>query len=176
VIRSSVALSFVLLLLSGCPTKSREQAPLPSSSAAVPAPSASAVAPSPWYVGDWRGKYDARSQSIDVAADAGRMHVWDEDDASQGTGAGKLEITIDAAGIARGKSRGPLGELVVSGAVEDDSVRLRLLPPAGTRGPAFAGYVVLDHREGKLTGSLRASSGDSALVRRAEVTLEKRTR
>ncbi len=174
-------LVLLLPLLTACPSSPTEKRPTPAASAigsvpkgTIPAASASAGAARPWYVGTWRGKYDARRHALDVAPDAGRLRAWDEDDGKQAVGVGELEVVVDATGVVTGTAKGVLGNLSVTGAVEGDSVRLRLLSPAGGDDPVFAGYLVAERHGDQLRGVLQASSGDSALVRRAEVELQKR--
>jgi hypothetical protein len=175
--RCGVALLASLALLTAavsCRSKEKSQASPPPSASAQAAPaSASAVARAEWYEGEWRGTYDAERQPIDMAPDAGRLRAWDQDDGSQGIGAGRITIRIDANGVVTGSAEGPLGKLVVSGAVVGDAVRLRLAPPAGSSVSAFAGVVVAVRRDGALSGLLRVSSGDSSLVRRAQVELRR---
>jgi len=174
VTRELGAVVLVLPLLTACPAKEHPPSPVLDPSPSASASTAPLEPRSHWYQGTWTGKYDAKRREVEVAPDAGRLRAWDDDDGTQGTGPGEIEISIDAEGRVTGKGKGALGEMIVSGAVEGESVRLRLLPPAGVSGPAFAGYVVADRKGGDLVGVLAASSGDSLLVRRAEVELEKR--
>jgi hypothetical protein len=170
----SAALALVVALLAACTSKQRDETSTdPESTVAAPVPARSVASPRPWYQGTWQGKYDAKRHQLDVAPDAGRIRAWDDDDGTRGTGTGVLEIAIDADGRVTGSSKGALGDLSASGAVEGESVRLRLLPRPGAPGLAFAGYMVAERNSEVLTGVLRASSGDSLLVRRAEVELEK---
>lgn len=165
-----VALALALPACPAPPADRAAPAPSASTSSASSAPSASAAPVTKWYSGTWSGKVTVARQELDVAADAGRLRVWDQDDGAVATGEGALTVTFDAAGIASGRASGPLGELVVTGAVEGDAVRLALVPAAASVA-AFTGYVVLNRKGDELEGVLKASSGDSALVRRAAVKL-----
>lgn len=152
----------------------RETAPAPTaSSAALTAPSASAsaapAAPKPWYEGKWSGKYTSALNRIEL--EAGGVKDWKLDDGGVASGEGKIELAVDAEGVARGKAEGPLGSLAVIGSADEDTLRLSFEPGAPSGDKDFRGMLVAKRDGAALRGTLRASSGDSLTVRVAEVEL-----
>jgi len=136
VLRFRLALGAGLALTSalGCKAHANDAPPSPSSTAAVgAAPSASAAlspaakpSSKPWYAGAFAGTYDAKLLPVDVKV--GAIREWAKDDGKAKSGPGKLTLQIDEAGIVDGTSEGALGTGHVSGKVEDDTLRLQLLP------------------------------------------------
>lgn len=143
----------------------------PSESTAAPAsasaaPSAKPAAPErPWFQGSWRGTFDAQPFRIELPA--GGVKEWKQDDGKRASGPGTLELEIAADGTLSGKGSGALGELVASGHAETDrvAISLRAAEPEG-----FHGFVLAAQTPEGLRGTLQASSGDSLVVRRADVT------
>ena len=103
----------------------------------------------------------------------GGIKEWQKDPGQPGTGAGTLKVSIDAQGQAEAQTDGALGRLQGTGAVEGDSLRVRLTPvesdPSG-----FSGLLNASREGDGWVGNLRASSGDSKVVRSADVKLEKK--
>lgn len=163
----------VLALVSACKQQAEGPAPTASQSAApVAAPSASAAAveKKPWYEGSWSGSYAAERYLIELPI--GAVSSWAKDDGSRASGPGELKFSVDADGVVSGSAKGALGTHVVRGRVEEDSLRLELVPAEPTT-EALRG-AGLTQREGDgLKGELRASSGDSLTVRKASLTLTK---
>lgn len=143
--------------------------PTPTASAA---PSASAAAPAPvtpekpWFEGAWQGTFSAELFRIELPA--GGVKEWKTDDGKQASGAGQLSLDVGPDGTASGSAKGALGELTVTGRFEGDRAALTLAP---TTPGGFQGVVLADKTGDGLKGTLRASSGDSLQVRRADLTL-----
>ncbi len=156
------------------PTEPSAQAP-PSAPVIAPAPSASAVAPQAadkWYVGSWSGSYEAQHYLVETKKGEG-LKQWADDDGKENAGAGKLVLQVDAGGRITGTASGPLGDLLASGQVDEETFRVQLAPrePSAT---AFRGYFVAKREGATVKGRLQASSGDSLKVRDAPVSLERK--
>ena len=162
---------YILLALSvGC-DKETAKPSTATNSASAPSPVASVPAekPKPWYVGTWTGKYEARHYLVETKKGEGARE-WQQDAGSENEGEGKLELEVAEDGAITGSATGPLGPMTASGAVDEQSFRVRLRPsePSET---AFHGFFVAK-REGKVVrGTLQASSGDSLKVRDAPIAL-----
>ncbi len=161
---------YALLLLLCLACKGAPQpAPEPkgSSSVAPAAPaSAPAKAPMTWYEGAWQGTYRAELLRLETAA--GGPKAWKEDDGSKASGEGKLSLEAAADGTVKGSASGPLGTHELVGRVEGDRIALSLVPqePSG-----FRGVILANHVDGRIDGSLTASTGDGLSARKATLTL-----
>jgi hypothetical protein len=161
-----------LLLLVACQGSGKEQAPPAASAAAAPAvsaaPSASAAAPAAWYAGSWQGTYKAELHRVELPA--GGIKEWKKDDGAQASGEGKLSFEVTPTGDVSGKASGPLGEQVVSGRVEGERVALTLTPVESN---GFQGVILAAQSPEGIKGALNASTGDSVVVRKAQVVVAK---
>lgn len=166
----SFLLALSALLLAACKSPPTEQAapgkPV-GASAAASAPAAPAAKPKPWYSGSFSGKYLAQLAPVEVKA--GALREWLKDD-GQASGAGTLTLQIDDLGRVSGSSEGPLGSSQLSGAVEDDTLRVQLSPSDDA---GLHGVLVASRASDGFKGSLQASSSDSLRVRKASVELQK---
>ncbi len=154
--------------------KSDPAPPAPAASVAVATPSASAAAPAakekPWYAGAWSGTYAAERFAIELPI--GMVPAWKKDDGAKASGSGKISLEVSPEGTVSGKAEGPLGKHVARGSVEADTLRVEFVPEqSGT--DAFRGVMFVTREGDSAKGELRASSGDSLTVRRANVTLAK---
>jgi hypothetical protein len=160
---------FLTVFLVGCDEKPEAPAGTPS---ALAAPSAAPEPPKPWYFGKWTGDYDARLHPIEMSPAEGAVADWKKDDGGSHSGPGKLEISVDEAGLARVSATGPLGSLYGEGKVEDEVITVHLTPETPSEN-AFFGVLALERKGQKLAGSLQASGRNSKVVRHADVVLEK---
>ena len=158
----------------GCKAHASDAAPSASVVAAAPAsasaPPAAKATTKPWYAGAFAGAYEAKLQPVDVKV--GAIREWAKDDGKAASGPGKLTLQIDDDGVVDGTSEGALGAGHVSGKVEDDTLRLQLLPNDAT---AMRGVLVASRDGDGFKGSIEASSGDSTQVRQAAIELKKQT-
>lgn len=164
---------FLLLLplLAACQKAPPSEAtPAPSAPAPSVAASAAPAKPRNWFEGGWQGTF--RAELFRVELPAGGVKEWKQDDGKRASGPGKLELSIAEDGAVSGKASGALGELAASGRAEGDRVSLSLssVEPEG-----FHGYVVASQTTDGMRGTLNASSADSLLVRKADVTLSQAT-
>lgn len=163
-------------LLCGCQNAPKSE-PAPSASvSAAPAgasaaPSAAAAPSKAWFEGAWQGTFDAQLFRIELPA--GNVKEWKADDGKRASGEGKLSFDVSADGSVKGTATGALGELAVTGRVEDDRAALHL-DSSSLEG--FHGAIVAPRAGDGFKGTLSASSGDSLTVRRADVTLAKATK
>lgn len=169
-----VCLSAALLFGAVACNKSKPAPPAPAASVAAPA-SASAAAPAapaekPWYAGAWSGTYAAERFAIELPI--GMVPAWTKDDGSKASGSGKISLEVSPEGTVSGKAEGPLGKHVARGSVEADTLRVEFVPEQSST-DAFRGVLFVTRDGDSAKGELRASSGDSLTVRRANVTLAK---
>jgi len=128
----------------------------------------------PAAAGQWNGTYEARPYRIEMSKKEGAVREWSADQGASHTGKGTLTVDIAEDGSASGSAKGPLGELAVTGEVDDSLLRLRFTPVDPGLAPAFTGMLVAKREGDAFTGRLQASSGDSLIVREASVSLRKK--
>ncbi len=121
------------------------------------------------------GTYLVERAAIEMTREEGREAAWDQDDGTQGSGPGKLALTVDEQGTVRGTAVGALGAQGIRGVLDGDTLRLLLDPEVGREGSSFSGVVTAERRGEEFRGDLRASSGDSHLIRRGTVVLTRRS-
>ncbi|HYP91003.1 MAG TPA: hypothetical protein VEQ59_22715 [Polyangiaceae bacterium] len=171
---ASLACSGVLFALAVVGCKAPSSDPSPSASAAPAALERRAPAPAvkekPWFSGGFSGQYQAKVAAVEVKV--GALKEWAKDDGKLSSGPGKLELTIDEAGLVDGTSEGALGAGRVSGRVEGDTLRVQLSP---TDDSGLHGVLVAPREGDGFKGSIEASSGDSLRVRTASIELKKLT-
>jgi hypothetical protein len=177
-LRDLLVLALPLAAL-GCPERPSTGDALPSSASSASAvPSASAAAPasaSSWYVGSWAGGYTARPFRVKLDKQGDGLPSWTKDDGTAASGAGRVTVVIDASRRVLGSAQGPLGELLVVGELDGETLRAQLQPKEPAALGSFAGSLVLRRQGEKLEGRLQASTGDSQTVRDAPVQLERAT-
>lgn len=155
-----------------CENESSKTAPAPSSSASAPALTVSKPAKS-WFEGDWSGSFDAKVFTIAAEKNEGPLPAWEKPDARAFVGPGNLRLGVDQTGLARGTGDGPFGNLVLSGQVEGETLRLRFASDSNEPAKRFAGFMIAERKADRLVGTLQASAGDSGQVRTAEVQFTK---
>jgi hypothetical protein len=163
----------VVLFVSALSCNKSEQPAEKQAATASATPAAPAPPQAPWYVGRWSGKYESRRYEMKMPRAEGAVREWADDPGKAGAGSGTLAIEVNDGGTAAGTATGPLGELIATGAVENDALTLQLRP-AKTGSPTaevFNGFIVAKREGAALKGSLRASSGDGVLVRDGTVEL-----
>jgi hypothetical protein len=168
------------LSVAGCEEKAKPS-PAPPQDSARPGPSAgasasaSAAAPeaAPWFVGTWTSSYEAQHYLIEMEKKQGGIAAWKNDDGAVGSGSGKLNLTVDANRVVTGTSGGALGELVASGQLDEETLRVRLTPKQPGAENAFSGMLIARRKGDAFEGTLQASTGDSKVVRDAPIKLSK---
>lgn len=138
-------------------------------SSAAPSASAAPEISKPWFEGNWSGSYHAELQRIELPK--GGIRAWEKDDGKRAAGAGTLKVSIGPDGLATGEAEGPLGKQRVTGQATERGFWLELIPES-QEVTAFRATLVLERAGDKVQGSLRASSGDSLTVRKAQVELK----
>jgi hypothetical protein len=175
--RASIMALLLILPTTGCQNERpnleavRSSLPAPSAPPARSAPSGSAAAASNALASTWTGSYDARHHAIEMSKKEGAVRDWSEDDGKLHSGTGKIALTIGDDGAVTGSSTGALGELVVAGELDGDTLRLKLTPRDPGAEKAFFGTLIAKRSSGMFVGKIQASSGDSLTVRNAPVEL-----
>lgn len=169
----------LVLLLGGVPACRRPGGTTDRGAPSASAAASAAVAPitpsaKPPSSLELSGTYVAERAVIEMTRGEGRQVAWDQDDGKEGAGTGKLAVRIDEEGTARGTAEGVLGGQIVRGILDGDTLRLTLVPEVAGQERSFSGVLVAERRGEEFQGDLRASSGDSKLVRRGTATLSRR--
>ena len=138
-------------------------------SAALPPASASAAA----LAGAWEGSYLAAKGSLSLP-DKPDNKAQAADDGKLAIGPGTLELTVLPNGELRGKSKGALGALVLSGRVDEGMVRAQVAPADPYINQPMSGVFVGVARDGAIKGELRVAGPDATVIREAPVTLSKK--
>lgn len=147
--------------ISGKPTSA-------SSSAAPTAHASTAPAATSPLAGKWTASFE--SKKAKVAQDPGVADpAWAKEDGSEASGPGTIELTIAEDGTVSGKLSGSLGEATIAG-MADEKGAAGTFTPSSTEASAMHGTLELALASDKLTGSLRASSGDAHIVRSATLS------
>lgn len=152
--------------------ESRAPAPSASSSASAPiAVSSSGHGSSPAHAlaGTWRGTFEAKKAKVTVDPGVSEPS-FKKDKGTVATGPGKLEIVVAPDGTVSGHTEGALGRASVSGVCDEASLTASF-HPTEEEGPRMAGTIVLSHTDGRLSGTLSASSADATLARAATLEL-----
>ncbi len=166
-------------LLGACEKKASTEAAAgasASASAVASAPSAesSAKPEAPWFVGDWQASLDVERYAMEMKKSEGMVKDWEQDDGKAGTGKATLKFTLDANSQATGTVDGALGALGVSGVLEEETLRLKLMAQnPGDPAVTYNGVIVATKKDDGFAGELKASSGDSLKVRHAKVAITK---
>jgi hypothetical protein len=151
----------------------------PTASAAGSAPlaiaasgsaSAPAAAPASPLSGVWRGSFDSKKAT--VALDPGvKEPTWTKDDGKAHAGKGDIDLQVGADGVVKGTLRGALGNATVAGTADGDVLTMTFAPKESNDSSSVSGVIVLKLENAKLSGDLKASSGDATIVRVATLEL-----
>jgi len=182
-LRFAASAALLAALLGACSKPSADSsgsAPAASGSAASSggrtgaASATPSAAPAPTAVA-WTGTYTSAPGSLYVH-DGGEwkgVH-FRGDDASTGLGEGTLALTVDQkTHRVSGEGAGPLGDVVLTGAVTGDELTFSVLRKDGQdRGLTGTGAGKVS--EGSLAGTMRLSRGDAHVIREATFSLKKK--
>jgi len=139
----------------------------------APASAASSEAAGRARAGSYRGDYEARRGTVTLEPGVVEPS-WKLDRGQTFSGKGTVELEIDAAGRARGRLVGPLGELTARGEVEGIAIAIELVPAVDDAPPAFRGTLQASIEGDRLRGELRVVSGDGRVVRAATIEAARR--
>jgi hypothetical protein len=171
-IRSCLVVGLIAAL-AGCEKQEPAPAkPAPSVSAPLASASGSAapLVTQVWFVGRWKGTYDAQHYLIETKKGEG-LKAWADDAGNEDAGKGALALDVKPDGEITGTATGALGEMTATGQVDEDTFRVTLRPakPSET---AYQGFFLAKREGDVLKGRLQASSGDSLKVRDAPVEIK----
>jgi hypothetical protein len=180
----AVLLAVAVLLACERPT---DAAPSPTSTATTAGDAATSASSAPPALahpqqGSWSAKYEAVKAEVDVPAGVRWPH-WADEAADDGVGAGDISITVDPSGRVLGTVSGALGELQISGVIEDGALSAWLEPSAAPdatpalSGVMHGGFAKVGAGEpgvGAIDAELRVSSENGNMVRKASAKLERR--
>jgi hypothetical protein len=144
-----------------------------STSATIASASGSASPASPSsspLSGAWRGAFESKKATIALAPDV-KEKAWSGDDGRAHAGKGEIDLHVGTDGIVKGKLRGALGNATVAGTAEGDTLTMTFTPADSDSSESISGVIVLQLKESKLSGDLKASSGDATIVRTATLEL-----
>jgi hypothetical protein len=162
--------AFILVMAAAC---DRGAGPAPGGEPSAPATAATAsAAPRSPHAGRWSGAFVAEKAEVQVPEGVD-YRAWEDDDGKKATGDGKLSIDVADDGSVSGKASGALGDLDVSGQVDDDEVRVMLVPRDPESDEAMSGTLVGEVRGNSIEGQLVASNSDATFARRAKTSLKR---
>lgn len=150
-----------------------------SSAPAAGAASASASQPAvdapPAAKGDgtFKGSFNAKVGAVSPPKEA-EIKLWAKDPGSEAVGEGSLTLKLIPSGsqtLVRGGATGALGELELSGEIDDKFVTAHVTPKQPNAPLAMTGVFSGKLEGAKITGKLRVSGRDGNLVREADVEL-----
>lgn len=126
-----------------------------------------------WYVGNWKGDFNATKRAASTTTKEGGPAAWEKDDGKQLAGAGSLTVTIGAGGDLTGALSGALGDIPLHGRLDGEELRATIVANGDDPKAIHNGYLALVHDGEVLKGQLNAATGDALALRQAEVTLKK---
>jgi hypothetical protein len=154
---------------SNAPAPSGRAAPSASAAVARPAPSASA---SGIESAKWSGSYAAKIGAVEPPKNANEK-TWTQDPGSAAIGKGSVDLSVGERGETRGETKGPLGEMTITGLYDGKELRANLYPKDPKAEGAMTGFMVLAAEGDAMKGTLRVSNRDARIVREASVELAK---
>jgi hypothetical protein len=121
----------------------------------------------------WSGSYTAKVGAVEPPKNANEK-AWTLDPGSAAIGKGSIDLSVRERGEARGETKGPLGEMTISGLYDGKELRANLLPKEPRSDGAMTGFLLLTTEGEAMKGILRVSSRDARIVREAAVELAKK--
>ena len=133
-------------------------------------PASAGAAPSSPLSGAWRGAFE--SKKAVVSLDPGvKEKAWSGDDGKAHAGKGEIDLHVASDGVVKGKLRGALGNANVAGTAEGETLTMTFAPADDGNSEWISGVIVLQLKDAKLSGELKAASGDASIVRAAALEL-----
>jgi len=165
-------------LLTSCskPSEPGDSRALPSSGASTPVvASAPPPAPTPPSTGprQYSGNVEVTRSEPRLTEKQGAPSAWAKDDGKRLAGPVTLEVAIAATGEVTGTLTGALGELSLTGAFEEQTLRAVLVNADRSRETIQNGVVIATEKDGKLAGTLTAATGDGLVQRRGTLSLSR---
>jgi hypothetical protein len=120
----------------------------------------------------WSGSYTAKVGAVEPPKNANEK-VWTQDPGSAAIGKGSIDLSVRER-EARGETKGPLGDMTISGLYDGKELRANLLPKEPRSDGAMTGFLLLTTEGEAMKGILRVSGRDARIVREAAVELAKK--
>jgi hypothetical protein len=178
--------SLVAVTIAACSRGSSHDSAAPTASIRAPgaASIASAAPPGPIPSGSaatgptiqsatWSGSYAAKVGAVEPPENA-KEKTWTQDPGSAAVGKGTVDLSVGERGETRGETKGPLGEMTITGLYDGKELRANLLPKDPRADGAMTGFMVLSSEGDSLKGTIRVSNRDARIVREATVELAKK--
>lgn len=182
-----------LVLVVGCddgpppppqdPTPSREaglNAPTsdpvhaPAQASGAPSGSSSAAAPGEASLaGSWEGRYDAKKVEIGLPRKVPDK-TWSKDDGKAASGAGTIKLEVTPAGDISGVGSGALGNVTLTGKVEDKMVRASIMPADRTVSPSMSGVLIGLLKGDAIQATIKVAGPDASIVRESSIELRRK--
>ncbi len=173
------------VLIAACGDKPSTTEPAPSGTASVAAPVGSiapvaSAAPSASAPGTtasaahWEGTFTAKRAVLANLPKDVKVPAWDKDPGTASVGPGTLAAMSIASGSVTGTGKGSLGDLIVTGELDQDELRLIVRPTEANAANAMTGVLTAKIAGAAATGAIHVSSKDGNLVREADVKLTKK--
>jgi hypothetical protein len=100
--------------------------------------------------------------------------TWTADPGSAAVGKGAVDLTVGDRGETLGETKGPLGEMTISGVYDGKELRATLAPKEPKADGAMTGFMMLAADGSAMKGTMRVSNRDAKIVREATVELAKK--
>ena len=176
--------AFMALTVAACSRGSSQDSAAPTASirapgaasiasAPRPIPSGSAAAGGTTQAATWSGSYAAKVGAVEPPTNA-KEKTWTMDPGSAAVGKGTVDLSVGERGETRGETKGPLGEMTITGLFDGKELRANLLPKDPRADGAMTGFMVLSSEGDSLKGTMRVSNRDARIVREAMVELAKK--
>src|SRR5207244_3719373 len=108
----------------------------------------------------WSGSYTAKVGAVEPPKNANEK-VWTQDPGSAAVGKGSIDLSVRERGEARGETKGPLGDMMISGLYDGKELRANLLPKEPRSDGAMTGFLLLTTDGEAMKGILRVSGRDA---------------
>ena len=178
--------AFIALTIAACSRGSSQDSAAPTASTRAPGAGSIASAPPPGPIpsgsaatggttqsATWSGSYAAKVGAVEPPTNA-KEKTWTLDPGSAAVGKGTVDLSVGERGETRGETKGPLGEMTITGLYDGKELRANLLPKDPRADGAMTGFMVLSSEGDSLKGTMRVSNRDARIVREATVELAKK--
>jgi hypothetical protein len=167
-----------LVLFTSCSKVSEpgERHALPSPSVSVPLVASSPPpAPTPASAGprEYSGSVEVTRSEPRLTEKQGAPSAWAKDDGQRFAGPVTLKVVIAATGEVTGTLTGALGELSLTGAFDEQTLRAVLVNADRSRETIQNGVVIATEKDGRLSGTLTAATGDGLFQRKGTLSLSR---
>jgi hypothetical protein len=167
----------LLFVVSACEQNKTEKAPA-NNEPTVAAPSSTPIAapsvgtsnaPSTAQTSRFSGAFSAQPAKSATTKKEGAPSGWEKDEGKTYSGECKLALSVEKDGKVQGHLTGALGELELRGWLAGDDLRATVVPSGDDVAKIQNGTLSLSRTGDGFKGTLTAATGDSLVMRRADI-------